>query len=126
MTYAFGGRLDDDSYAITYIDEDQGTAETRGAINGVPFESPEGVLRITEDEGTLDKTWSEIASAIAGGKIAYIYGSVYEDDTLIVAGCNIVAQAINDDGTYYIYLMGQDLSSGYSTSSANGYPVFFD
>lgn len=42
MSYAFGGRLDDDSYAITYIDEDQGTAVTKGEINGVPFEGGGG------------------------------------------------------------------------------------
>lgn len=38
MAYTFGARLDDDSYALTTIDEDQGTASTKGEINGVPFE----------------------------------------------------------------------------------------
>lgn len=42
MAYAFGGRIDDDSYAVTYVDEDQGTAVTKGEINGVPFEGGGG------------------------------------------------------------------------------------
>ena len=42
MAYGYGGRIDDDSYAITYVDEDQGTAVTKGEINGVPFESGGG------------------------------------------------------------------------------------
>ena len=42
MSYTFGARLDDDSYALTTIDEDQGTATTKGEINGVPFEGGGG------------------------------------------------------------------------------------
>ena len=42
MAYTFGARLDDDSYALTTIDEDQGTASTKGEINGVPFEGGGG------------------------------------------------------------------------------------
>ena len=42
MAYAFGGRIDDDSYAVTYVDEDQGTVVTKGEINGVPFEGGGG------------------------------------------------------------------------------------
>ena len=41
-TYAYGSRLDDDSFAITYIDEETREATTRGAINGVEFESGGG------------------------------------------------------------------------------------
>lgn len=42
MAYTFGARLDDDSYALTTVDEDQGTATTKGEINGVPFEGGGG------------------------------------------------------------------------------------
>lgn len=42
MAYTFGARLDDDSYALTTIDEDQGTDTTKGEINGVPFEGGGG------------------------------------------------------------------------------------
>lgn len=48
MAYAFGGRLDDDSYAVTYIDEDQGTAVTVGEINGVPFSGGGGDFSTAE------------------------------------------------------------------------------
>ena len=85
-----------------------------------------GAFPVTEDEETLDKTWNEIATAIASGQIVYIYGAGYEDDTLMGAGCNIVRTVLNDDGTYYVYILGQDDSTGYSTSSASGYPTFFD
>ena len=85
-----------------------------------------GAFLITEDDGTLDKTWSEIATAIMGGQIAIIYGSWYEDNSLIGAMCNIVRLAVFEDGVYYVYLMGQDDSLGYSASSANGYLVYFD
>lgn len=42
MAYTFGARLDNDSYALTTIDEDHGTASTKGEINGVPFEGGGG------------------------------------------------------------------------------------
>ena len=41
-TYAYGSRLDDDSFAITYIDEESQEAITKGEINGVEFESGGG------------------------------------------------------------------------------------
>lgn len=85
-----------------------------------------GVLPISDNDGTLNKTWSEIGDAIASGQIACIYGSSYDGNNLELAFCDIVRIANFDDGTYYIYLMGQDDSMGYSTSSASGYPVFFD
>ena len=85
-----------------------------------------GAFLITEDGGVLDKTWSEITDAVAGGQIAIINSAWYEDATLIGASCNIVRSTLNDDGTYYVYITGKDESMGYSASSANGYPVFYD
>ncbi len=38
MAYAYGMRFDDDSNAITIIDEDNQTAVTTGYINGEPVE----------------------------------------------------------------------------------------
>ena len=38
MAYAFGMRLDDDSNAITVIDEENQTASTTGYINGEPVD----------------------------------------------------------------------------------------
>ena len=84
------------------------------------------VLLISDNDGTLDKTWSEIGNAIASGQIACIYGSSYDGNNLDMAFCDIVRFAHIDDGTYYILLMGRDDSMGYSASSASGYPVFFD
>lgn len=34
MIYSYGGRIDNDSNAITKIDEENRTAETKGYING--------------------------------------------------------------------------------------------
>ncbi|MBR4994387.1 MAG: DUF21 domain-containing protein, partial [Lachnospiraceae bacterium] len=57
-------------------DEDEGTTELQS------------IIETAEDEGVLDKTWSEITDAVAGGQIAIINSAWYEDDTLIGASCN--------------------------------------
>lgn len=38
MARAFGGRFDDENYAVTTIDADTGTVTTVGEIAGEPFE----------------------------------------------------------------------------------------
>lgn len=63
MAYTFGARIDDDSYALTTIDADQGTASTKGEINGVPFEGGGGssdfstaeITFVNDTEGYLDE-----------------------------------------------------------------------
>lgn len=64
MAYAFGGRIDDDSYAVTYVDEDQGTAVTKGEINGVPFEGGGGGGDFSTAEVTITNSIGDEASVV--------------------------------------------------------------
>lgn len=69
MAYTFGARLDDDSFALTTIDEDQGTASTKGEINGVPFEGGGGGGDYTTAEVTVISTSETMCSCA----VPYIY-----------------------------------------------------
>lgn len=75
MAYTFGARLDDDSYALTTIDEDQGTATTKGEINGVPFEGGGGG---SSDFSTAQMTVNDSVDHIMYG--AFAVGIVGPDD----------------------------------------------
>lgn len=77
MAYTFGARIDDDSYALTTIDEDQGTASTKGEINGVPFEGSggggEGYLGLHTATVNVTFDTSNISGDIADIGYAYLY-----------------------------------------------------
>ena len=71
------------------------------------------------EDGTLDKTWTEILTALSAGKIARV---LISDEGLSV--CEYVNIVTNEEGTYFVYTLGNQ--GWYQTSSANGYPQFTD
>ena len=74
---------------------------------------------IANEDGTLDKTWTEILTACTAGKIVRV---IFNDDGISVA--EYVTAVTNEEGTYFIYVLGNQ--GWYQTSSANGYPQFTD
>lgn len=77
-----------------------------------------GVLAVNDDNGTLDKTWQEIADAVAttGAAIVYEFGGhVSGAATVIECAPNLL------DGKFYVYF-GKE--SAYKASSADGYPAY--
>ena len=74
---------------------------------------------ISEEDGVLDKTWTEILTALTAGKIARIVG--YDED---FASCLYVTDVNTDEEFYYIYVAGSQ--AWYQASSASGYPEFTD
>lgn len=72
MAYAFGSRIDDDSYAVTYVDESQGTAVTKGEINGEPFESGGG-------GGSSDFSTAEVTVISSnGGEYIQVFSAIQD------------------------------------------------
>lgn len=70
MSYAYGMRFDDNSNAITVIDEENQTAVTTGYIDGEPVDFGGGgtdlfVIRLTQDheQFSADKSFNEIQEA---------------------------------------------------------------
>ncbi len=83
-------------------------------------------LIVTETDGALDKTWSEIKTAIESGKNVVIHTS-YSDSgetteySLLVISVYVKYQA--DVDPYYACLsMGELGAVVYSTDNENGYP----
>ena len=77
---------------------------------------------ITEEDGTLDKTWTEILTAVSAGKIARIL-TVYENG----ATCDYVLEASTDEEFWYVYTTKFPGPNGwYQAASASGYPYFAD
>ena len=72
------------------------------------------------EDGTLDKTWTEIYTAHSGGKIVRIVQSAEG-----LAATQYVVATVNDNGTYFVYLAGGG-AAWYQTSSVNGYPEYFE
>ena len=70
-------------------------------------------------DGVLDKTWTEIYTAVASGKIVRILESGEG-----FAFSAYVAAANTDEEFWYVYLAGEN--GWYQTSTANGYPEFTD
>lgn len=71
------------------------------------------------EDGTLDKTWTEIYTAHSGGKIVRIVQSAegYSETQYVVA-------TVNDDGTYFVYFGAA--AAWYQTSTSSGYPVYVE
>lgn len=88
MIYGFGGRVDNDSNAVTMIDEENRTAETKGYVNGEYVEFSGGsepmIIRIMEDDVHYDATPNDILDAIRSGASIYLL-ETYEDDEMYYA-----------------------------------------
>ena len=78
-----------------------------------------GCFDISVEDGVLDKTWTEILTALTAGKIARIIGSG-ED----FAFTEYVVAASTDEEFWYVYVAGNQ--GWYQTSSASGYPELTD
>ena len=77
------------------------------------------LLDITDTDGTLDKTWTEILDALSDGDIVRVISSG-ED----WASVNYVVNASTDEEFYDVYIAGAN--GWYQASSASGYPEFTD
>jgi len=71
-----------------------------------------GALVVTDTEGTLDKTWTEIHDAMLSG------GAVINGESVLM-----VTSAYIGKGTYIIEAGGSNTNTLYSTDSASGYPA---
>ena len=76
-------------------------------------------FNIADEDGTLDKTWTEILTAMTAGKIARV----------IIIGENLAVHQYvftvdYDEEFYFVYVAGNQ--GWYQTSSENGYPQFAD
>lgn len=74
---------------------------------------------IATEDGTLDKTWTEILTALSANKIVRVVGSGEN-----FAFNEYVATVAYDEEFYFVYVLGNQ--GWYQTSSANGYPQFAD
>ena len=128
MSYAFGGRIDDDSYAVTYIDEDQGTAVTKGEINGVPFEGGGG----SSDFSTAMMSFDGENYTVTLHVLAPFYDSGYiynEADAMsgdgpyeFVIGSNgttVYINHISDDATITVSGNATDVGNNYYTATGD-------
>lgn len=88
---------------------EQGVANAGGAT----------FFNITEEDGVLNKTWTEILTAVSSGQIARIFASG-ED----FASCLYVYSVNTDEEFWYVYVAGSN--GWYQAASANGYPQFAD
>lgn len=67
----------------------------------------------------MDKTWKEIADAMAAGSVCYIL-SVYSTETPVSIAGNLVASVDSDgEGSYTV---GDGAGNVYGASSENSYP----
>ena len=93
MIYGFGGRIDNDSNAVTMIDEENRTAETKGYVNGEYVEFTGGggggaePLIVTGHYDSelqaeiTDKTCGEITEAILSGRVViYKFVDDYQNE----------------------------------------------
>ena len=78
-----------------------------------------GCFDVGVADGVLDKTWTEILTALSGGDIVRIVES--GEDFVY---CDYVAAASTDEEFWYVYIAGGN--AWYQTSSASGYPEYTD
>ena len=88
---------------------EQGVANAGGAT----------FFNITEEDGVLNKTWTEILTAVSNGQIARIYASG-ED----FAYCPYVFLVNTDEEFWYVHVTDGDRR--YQAASASGYPELAD
>ena len=114
MAYTFGARLDDDSYALTTIDEDQGTATTKGEINGVPFEGGGG--------GSSDFSTAEVTVTAANGVEVDVGGASVDSEQLSLGqhivgdGTPLILDFVLYKGEQYISIMDSATMEDYDMS----------
>ena len=77
-----------------------------------------GFLEVTDTEGVLDKTWTEIFTALSDGEIPRIISNG-ED----FADIRFLSSAIYDGEFYFVYILGEP-NAWYQASTSSGYPVF--
>ena len=91
--------------------------ESTGALEWAEGGSGGGVLVVTDTDGTLDKTWTEIKNALLSGS-AIILHSDGGVATVIGAHYEVI------DNKYYCEIgMVGDYMPAYSADSASGYPT---
>lgn len=86
-----------------------------------------GVLVANDENGTLDKTWLEIATAIGAGTLVVIPSTNEYDGKLVGAGNCRINNAIKEPTGYMLYTdcSGKEIYA-YIATSADGYPVAND
>lgn len=95
-----------------------GLIKALGSGGGDP--SGGGVLAVHDVNGTLDKTWQEIADAVATTGAAVVYGSgdhVSGASTVINCGENLLSEK---------FFVNAGRIDTYEASSASGYPTYAD
>ncbi len=109
MAYAYGMRFDDDSNAITRIDEENQTAVTTGYINGDYVEFSGNPNRVETITATAENPCVGISAVSlrralldnnASAKITLTNENlgVYVEMPIITQGYTLVASKINSDG----------------------------
>lgn len=95
MGYAYGMRFDTDSNAITFIDEENRTSNTKGYINGEYVEFRDNPNRVETITGTLAQPFGDYDIDALGRNL-------YSNDV------SIVLQVTTQDGTATIPLFSQE------------------
>lgn len=94
------------------------TAQAMNKIeNGIANAGGGDFFVVTDSDGVLDKTWTEIYTALSNGMMVK---RIYVDAGY-VAKIDLLYSAIYDEEFYCVYPLG-DTSFWYQTSTANGYP----
>ena len=115
MIYGYGARIDNDSNAITIIDEENRTAETTGYINGEYVEFSGG--------GSSDFSTAEVTVIGSGGAIsgANIYDDENDDNT---ASYGVLESGVNTvvlyKGKAILYAQGEEISVSGSITDNEG------
>lgn len=87
-----------------------------GVFKKAPLSNSGGVLVVHDALGTLDKTWQEIANAVATTGAAI----VYDHDGALGAAVSVTGAGINlISGKYYV--VAND--ANFECASASGYPA---
>lgn len=117
MAYAYGMRFDDDSNAITVINEENQTAVTTGYINGEYVEfggNPNSVQTVT---GTLANPWGNIDYAeLRDALYAYNASAILDIDASALHVGHIISRPGASQTN--IYTNGADVGNTVQASSA--------
>lgn len=117
MAFAYGMRFDDDSNAITVIDEENQSATTTGYINGeyIEFDSnPNSVQTVT---GTLENPWGDIDYAELRDAMYAHNASAYLDINASALGFGVISSRPSATEEY-IYTNGATLTGTVQNSTA--------
>lgn len=87
--------------------------------NGIANAGGGDFFVVTESDGTLDKTWTEIYTALSNGMM----GKLLYVDAGYTAAITLLYLARYDEEFYDVYPLG-DSSYCFRTSTANGYPDY--